>query len=165
MAYHTYICRSTYIEVSTNFFFIFCWTGKDFALLPLSFSTATATRPPPPHCSLVLLNLSTPYYIIVKQTNSTMSSSTAASAALPTKKAKISHGGSSGPTSSATRSDDLTPSLQRSYILSLLRRHRDQAREAVRLAKGERDRAHLSLEQSKRVMERGEFISFLRIYK
>ena len=53
--------------------------------------------------------------------------------------------------------DDLTAlTTAQLYALSS-RRHRDQSREAARLAQEERDRAHIALEQSQKLLERGEF--------
>ena len=80
------------------------------------------------------------------------------SAARPTKKAKKSPApGLSGGAASAI--DDLT-ALTTAQLYSLsARRHRDQSREAVRLAQEDRDRAHVSLQQIQAQLQRGEFSS------
>jgi len=75
----------------------------------------------------------------------------------PAKKARKSK---STPAAAATGGkpiDDLTAlTTAQLYALSS-RRHRDQSREAARLAQEERDRAHIALEQSQKLLERGEF--------
>lgn len=75
------------------------------------------------------------------------------SAARPTKKAKKSPApGLSGGAASAI--DDLT-ALTTAQLYSLsARRHRDQSREAVRLAQEDRDRAHVSLQQIQAQLQR-----------
>ncbi len=80
----------------------------------------------------------------------------------PAKKARKSK---SAPAAAATGGkpiDDLTAlTTAQLYALSS-RRHRDQSREAARLAQEERDRAHIALEQSQKLLERGE--SFYIMY-
>jgi len=69
------------------------------------------------------------------------------------KKSKKNDGSASGALTSTTI-DDLT-ALTTAQLYSLSsRRHRDEARDAVRRAQEERDRAYVSLEQSQRWLER-----------
>jgi hypothetical protein len=74
----------------------------------------------------------------------------------PAKKARKSK---STPAAAATGGkpiDDLTAlTTAQLYALSS-RRHRDQSREAARLAQEERDRAHIALEQSQKLLERAQ---------
>ena len=87
-------------------------------------------------------------------TQTTMSSS----AARPTKKAKKSPAPGPSGGGAASAIDDLT-ALTTAQLYSLsARRHRDQCREAVRLAQEERDRAHVSLQQIQAQLQRGEFL-------
>lgn len=77
----------------------------------------------------------------------------------PAKKARKSKSAPAAATEGGKPIDDLTAlTTAQLYALSS-RRHRDQSREAARLAQEERDRAHIALEQSQKLLERGEFFT------